>query len=256
MKYALSVRNSQLRKKADELIIAYKDKEIIYELLKTYPNMKYVLKIMKTDEPTIDWKELYQLDELINLTIGLENILIRPQGLKYYWLYPISTYYELQGVINLGVSEIILAAPLSFDLPQVRKRFSGIIRMVPNYCLSSIETSLFPTGLYGTFIRPEDVDIYGKYVDVLEFVYSNAKHETALYEIYHDKKEWKGNLNLLLTNLNIDIDNRGIPEEFGLSRVQCQQKCMRTQNCHLCEHMFDFTTAIDTHKKEIREMLS
>lgn len=255
MKYCLSVRNVQLRPKADEFMINYKDKDVIYDLIKDYPNTNYILRIPKELEQ-VDWKEIYDFNAMIPLTVALENIFVRPEGIKFYWAYPISTYYELEAMNNIGASAIILAPPLSFDLKMVRKSFQGQIRMVANEALSISEKQLYSTGLYGGFIRPEDVDLYGQYVDVLEFTTHDLKQEIALYEIYHDKKEWKGNLNLLLENLNINIDNRGIPDDFGKIRLNCQQRCKRNNTCHICDKMFSFTTAIDTHKKEIREMLS
>ena len=42
--------------------------------------------------------------------------------------------------------------------------------MIPNICLTNVEKHFYSNGLYGGFIRPEDVDTYNKYVDVLEIV--------------------------------------------------------------------------------------
>lgn len=254
MNYCLSVRNTALRSKVDEFMIEYKDKDVIYNLIKDYPNKEYIIRIPR-DIEEIDWKELYNFNAMIPLTLALENILLRPEGIRFYWAYPVSTYYELEALNNIGATQILLAPPLSFDLPRVRKNFKGKIRMIPNVALSFTEKQLYANGLYGGFIRPEDVKIYEKYVDTLEIVAQDRKQETTLFEIYHDKQVWNGNLNLLLTNLNIDIDNRGIPEAFGEERVKCRQRCKSDNICHLCAAMTHFTTQVDLHKKDIKKLL-
>ena len=62
------------------------------------------------------------------------------------------------------------------------------------------------------------------------------------------KKEWKGNLNLILTNLKYDVDNRGIPKEFAAARTQCRQNCQRGGACHFCYTSMNFSRALDKAK--------
>ena len=84
-------------------MIEYKDRDIIYDLIKEYPDKEYIIRIPR-DVEDINWKELYDFNTMISLTLALENILLRPEGIRYYWAYPVATYYELQGLKNLGVS--------------------------------------------------------------------------------------------------------------------------------------------------------
>ena len=56
-------------------------------------------------------------------------------------------------------------------------------------------------GIYGTWIRPEDVKVYEEWIDVLEFITTDLKQEATLLNIYKDNGYWPGNLNLLFTNL-------------------------------------------------------
>ena len=95
-------------------------------------------------------------------------------------------------------------------------------------------------GIKGFYIRPEDVEAYEKYISTIEFAIDDLSKEGTLLHVYKDNKEWPGNLNLLLTNLNFNIDNRSIPDNFAEVRMNCQQRCMRNKNCHFCDSAFLF----------------
>lgn len=69
-------------------------------------------------------------------------------------------------------------------------------------------------GIYGTWIRPEDIEVYGQYINTFEFISTALSEEAALLEIYQ-RGNWPGNLDLLLTNLNVQVDNRALPDELG-----------------------------------------
>lgn len=103
MNYCVSVRNTALREKVDEFMIEYKDKDVIYNLIKEYPNKEYIIRI-PNDVEEINWKELYDFNVMIPLTLALENILLRPEGIRFYWAYPVSTYYEIEALNNIGAS--------------------------------------------------------------------------------------------------------------------------------------------------------
>ena len=149
------------------------------------------------------------------------------EGIKWYWPYPITSYYELREVASLDPAFIQLGPPLSFDLENVKKIVGDIkLRMVcncarPHYLPDRLEQPQF----FGQWVRPEDVVSYDPYVDVFDFDCSELKKEETLLHIYKENQNWPGNLNLLIDNLNYNVDNRGIPEEFGQARINCRQKC-------------------------------
>ena len=108
--------------------------------------------------------------EKIDLTLALENVRMakacHENKIRFYWAYPITSFYELRGLVYLGVSELLLGAPLYFDLAQVKKE--GLpIRLVANLCFDGYIPR--PNGVCGTYVRPEDVPVYEKYVETLEF---------------------------------------------------------------------------------------
>ena len=77
------------------------------------------------------------------------------------------------------------------------------------------------TGIYGPYIRPEDVDFYEKYIDHIEFITKSLEKELTLIKVYKEDKQWPGNLNLLLDNLGENVDNRGFDARFAKNRTTC-----------------------------------
>lgn len=174
--------------------------------------------------------------------------------LSYYWDFPITTYFELESIINLGVCELFLGMPLSFDLKYCKNTYNLPIRLVPNLAFDAYIPR--GNGVRGFYIRPEDIDTYAEYVDYLEFVTDDLEKERTLLHIYKDNKQWPGNLNLLITNLNQDIDNRALPEEFGITRMNCKQKCTSGGACRFCTSAFIFADEIRIEAKNRNKKIS
>lgn len=126
------------------------------------------------------------------------------------------------------------------------------IRLCPNLAYDAYIPR--ENGIYGTWIRPEDVEYYEQYVAVLEFATEELKREATLLRVYKEEKTWPGNLNLFLTNLGYNIDNRSIDEELGQRRMNCGQRCMSGGACRLCETCFKLGNSIrDLHYKKLKE---
>lgn len=119
-------------------------------------------------------------------------------------------------------------------------------------------------GICGVYIRPEDVDIYEKYISHIEFITQNLEQERTLIKIYQNDKKWPGNLNLLLTNLNYNIDNRGFEllpgykeKEFAERRLRCAQKCQENPvRCRFCPTVFTLINTIDINSDWLQEQLN
>ena len=229
-------------------MIDYIDINILYDLIELYPQKRFILRIPRGEE--IDWAELRTFNDKCNLALAIEDLHISKQckhdRFEFFWAYPITSYYELKGVLKLGVTEVLLGAPLYFDLTLLDLQ-KVKVRLIANLCYDDYIPR--EDGICGTYVRPEDVDQYEPYVSTLEFRTDVLTKESTLLDIYK-KKEWPGNLNLLLTNLGCDVDNRGIPDEFADARIQCKQSCMRTGGCHFCETAIKFTKTLSKHKKD------
>lgn len=249
MNFCVSVRHQdKTRALADELLIDYIDINIMYDLIKEYSNKKFVIRIPRGEE--IDLAELRMFNDKCDLVLAVEDLHAAKQykhdRLKFFWAYPITSYYELRGVLDLGVSEVLLGAPLYFDL--TLKELQNVkVRLIANLCYEDYIPRA--NGIYGTYVRPDDVDRYEPYVDTLEFRTDGLTQEATLLEIYK-RKEWGGNLNLLLTNLGCDVDNRAIPDEFAAARIQCRQSCMRSGSCHFCETSIKFSNTLKKRKND------
>lgn len=254
MKYSVSIRQPKnVLQKADEIKLDYKDRKGLYNFIEDedLKKKKYVLIIPRDTEVEIDWKELQMFAAKLDLTLALANLRMakacHDYKLKFYWAYPITSFYELRGCIYLGVCEVLLGAPLYFDLAEVKKH--GVpIRLVANVCFDGYIPR--PNGVCGTYVRPEDVPAYEPYVDILEFDTDDIKKESVLLKVYQEDKNWPGNLNLILTNLGENVDNRAIPEQFGQARTQCRQNCQRNGNCKLCFTAIQLSQSLDRAKAD------
>lgn len=260
MQYCVSGRQPySVMKKADQIKVRWEDRDRIIDFVEKLPDKVIILEVKAVPEAkdfetwkmyTEKFKEFYiashdlRLFELLNL-----------EEIKWYWPYSITSYYELQEVLSLKPTYIKLGPPLCFDLPNVQKICGDIkLRMVcncarPDYLPDSLKLPQF----FGQWVRPEDVPAYEPYVDAFEFKTDDLKKEEALLRIYSEDKNWPGNLNLLLDNLNYHVDNRGIPEDFGENRTKCRQKCQSGGACRLCQRECEFSNALRKEKFRRRQ---
>ena len=170
-------------------------------------------------------------------------------GLKFYYRYAVTSYYEIDALKELGVCYLLIGVPLIFDLKRV-SRFEIPLRAIPNLAYEPyLDHS---TGIEGGWIRPEDIDKYDKYIDVCEFYAPKmVEKESTLYHVYAEQKTWPGNLNLIIDELNCDFDNRLIYDEdnFAIRRMNCQQKCKSFGSCHYCVEQFQFPNNLKLYKQ-------
>ena len=224
-------------------MVNYNDINIMYDMIQKFPNKRYIIRIRKNEE--VNWEEIDSFKDKVDLIIAFEDMLTRNGcniDVKYYFAYPATTWAEVRVLLDLGVSELFIGAPLTFDLIQLNQQAKVPIRMIANKCYD--DNLPRENGICGSYVRPEDVDYYGTYVSTLEFDEPALSKEAVLLDIYQSG-HWQGNLNLLLTNLNYNVDNRGIPEDFGPNRINCGQRCQRQGTCHYCETAFIFSRVID-----------
>lgn len=254
MKYCLSSRQTKIYlNKADEISVESRDYRQISDLFIDYPDKMIIL-----DIPTIDFEEkiqnaIIQYGEISeNFCCRIYNLNLvnwfKEHNIKFYYGYPINNYYDARGLVDLGVEYIKITAPLTFDMNGL-KNWNVKFRMVPNVAYDAYIPRT--NGIYGQWVRPEDVNYYENTIYAFEFEDADLTKERTLYDIYAENGNWPGNINLLLTNLNRDADNRGLPEEFGEIRSNCRQRCMMDGACHFCETAFNFEKSIRKYKYEL-----
>lgn len=249
MKYSVSVRQPAATiEQADEIRVDYRDVNILYDKVEEFPAHHYCVIIPRGAD--VNWEELKTFAARVKMIIGVEDLAMfndcRKAGLAFFWVYPVTTYYEYRSLIESGISAVVLGAPLYFDLKGVKLVKEEVkIRLAANLCYDG--RLGHTNGIYGTYIRPEDVYAYDPYVDTIFFESDSLSQENSLLAIYKTGR-WDGNLNLLLKNFNFDVDNRAIPDEFGKARTQCRQDCMRHGGCHFCETSVKFSRTLDANK--------
>lgn len=244
MKFSVDGRQPfSVLKQTDEVKVVYKDKDRLMDFIEKIPDKDIVLEIAPEAEVNIDELLMYK-EKFAGFCVAIHRLdqfmLYRDNEIDWYWPYPVTTYYELQHLFRFHPTYILLGAPLTFDLEKVKEiapedvKFRMIVNnAAPRYLVTSMDR----INIDGSYVRPEDVETYGEYIDVMEFEveYGNYKKEESLLNVYK-AGTWPGNLNLLIDNLNVDVDNRAISEEFGPARITCGQRCMRKQTCRLCSN--------------------
>lgn len=166
--------------------------------------------------------------ELEDLTLAAE---CKEHGFEFYSPYTASSYWDLRALKDLGVCYVYLDADLFFDI-KYASTFGIPIRITPAVAWSSI----IPKNNFsycGTWVRPEDMEMYDEYVAAAEFPYVEPKQEQGLFKVYK-KGVWDGDLNILIKNLDFSCRNARLINKFGESRLDCRQKCMKG-TCHMCE---------------------
>lgn len=266
MKCCLSSRcEFSYLKKADEVKYEYRDRgSIIRRHEGIHPNATIILHHKRTD-PAIEWdylnniKVIYEDKFILALYSLQECEEAKARGFRFYLNLPVSSYWELNALKRLGVEYVHLGAPLFFEME--RAASVGIpIRAIPNVAYADgLERD---NGLYGLWIRPEDLKFYEPYVTTIEFEdCPNELKEQSLYRIYMEGHGWDGPLERIITNYDFPGENRMFNPEFTIARLNCGQICQRPdRTCRICRRLATMAdeqkiTEYATHKKRKLEDL-
>lgn len=256
MLYCLSARQTkEYLAKANEIKVDYRDHEMILDLIKDYPAANIIISC-KPDN-LIDFEKLGQYKKLTEQRIIAEVASAKDfdqaakVGLEYYLGYPVTSFFELYALKDMGVCYVRLDNELFFQLDKVKN--CGVpVRAVPN--VAYIDGLRRENGILGTWIRPEDLEtIYGEYITAVEFEDSDRQKEQAMFRIYAEQKEWRGPFETLITNFNADGVNRMIQSEVSKIRTTCAQRCLKTNTCNICKRSFFLANPdlISTYRDEI-----
>lgn len=184
-----------------------------------------------------------------NIAIILPDIYhteeLKEKGIPFYLSRAAETWDEFRGMLSLGVSDIFITGQLGFELNRISiitKKENIQVRCYVNIIQSSWKDE---RGLKGFFIRPEDVDFYSNYVDVIEF-YDAVDQQNVLYDVYFHSKEWNGKLREIIKGLTNDVDNYYIlGTEFARRRSQCGKKCLKDNRCQLCDRLVELANSLE-----------
>ena len=190
MKFCLSARQSDAYlKKADEIKVDFRDRNIIGDLAEEYPGKTIILMQYVGDELKANDLSMLKILAKDNLIVCLSNLSyvneLKRLEIPWYWGFPVSSFYALRALKELGACYVRLDAPIFFDM-QKASSVGVPIRVVPNVAYNDGLDRV--DGVCGTWIRPEDIDAYGEYVTAVEFEDCNQKKEQAMYRIYAEDK--------------------------------------------------------------------
>lgn len=255
MKYCVNGRQPySVIKMADEIMFQEQDSGKIFDLIPNYIDKTVILNI-KSD--CTDWTNWLMFNESFNeFYIALHDLSrvkdFNEHGIKWYWPYYISSFYELDIILKLNPSYLLIGAPLTFDLDAVKAISKDIpLRAVPNIGLPSHIPLENINGVASFWVRPEDVESYAEYINCFEFDEVDLQQESTLLRIYKDQK-WPGNLNLLITRLNHHLNNRYLDKSFGINRLNCGQRCLRNPHtCNICHRLFRMSDMINKAMNEV-----
>ena len=262
MKFCL--RNRQTHEyliKADEIKMEYRDYKSVIDLFERYPDKTIIVQIKYSDQPDWNELELYKRMKPDNficcVSSPVQGEICRDLGIKFYCGFPMETYYDLNRWLRLGVCYVRLGAPLFFDLPTAAKAVGNVpIRAVANVAYENLWGE--DTGIHGTWIRPEDVELYENYISIIEFEDCDNHKEQALYRIYAEKHEWPGAVSMLISNIKTNAVNRMIPPNFAERRIACKQRCEGKGNCQYCHIVLNLANPelIKDYKEQVLDTQS
>jgi len=254
MKYCLNYnKDTQYSKsiqKADEWNILYNSKDnTLLEFLELYKDKRINIYV---NEENINFSFLYELCQKynniyikFNTAHYLDIIKKSKPNFKFFLDMQINNWDVLIGILELGVTDVYIVEDLGFEIDKISniiKKYNVQSRVFPNIAQSKWSDT---NPLKKFFIRPEDIDIYSAYIDVVEF-YNVDKQIDIYYTIYSEKKKWYGRLDEIILDFDSDIDNKYIIPRFAEMRIRCGKKCLKGDICRRCE---DIEKLSDSLKK-------
>ena len=85
---------------------------------------------------------------------------------------------------------------------------------------------------------------------IFDFLDCDLQKEKTLLHVYKNDKSWPGNLNLLFSNFDVNVNNLTMPKEIGKTRANCKHKCQEGGHCNFCETAINFSNSLFTLKKD------
>lgn len=254
MKYCITYNknNKNAIEQVEELLIQYNEKKDFLECLLQYPQKRIIIafdainlteEILKTIIKIKKENKEIQMALRVQKNIEPELISIMQENkidffLNYY-AYNLDIFW---GLVKMGVSDIYITEDLGFNLVTIKsliKEKNIIIRAFPNIAQSAWKDT---EDYKKFFIRPDDIDFYSQYIDVLEIITTN---ENVLLNIYKELKTWNGELKEIIIGIESPIDNRNIISTFSTYRAGCEKKCNKNK-CEICKHIFDLSQTLSS----------
>ena len=267
MKYCLKWNNrcSHL-KDADEISIKYIEDRGLVDFMEKYADKRIIIRLESIDFSDSEIAKLAAIRKQFpnyRFTVGLPQedynlaLKLSSKDIPFYFLKPVQNWEDFRFYITeLGVSDIDLSGALAFELPKVKRylekvKANTVIRITPNIIHS--QTDNCPP-LQHFFVRPDDIDQYEPYIDIIEF--EGIEHQDTFYNIYAKEKMFIGKLNQVIYNFPLAIDNMGLIPQFGERRISCGRECLCGGRCKRCDTLAHISEVMGPQVREkIKENL-
>lgn len=232
------------RNKIDELRFPSNAMNSVLNFLQNHQEHRIIIEVKNIDDCGITKDKLYQLvKENPQLVLDFYQIAdlktaseIIPG--RYMYHYPVNMWELIQVLINYQVSDILIGAPLTFQMNHIKsyiKEPYGIkIRVCPH--MGSLKHLLATQdGIEGFWILPQHLHLYEDIVDVIDILESNILRESTLIDVY-SKQDYNLSLSLLIENIKSNLNAVLVDEDIARIRMNCGQKCMIHKSlCHSCD---------------------
>ena len=246
MNYCCSFKKHfSLINEVNEIIIKYNEKNYhLTEFVNEHPTQKITVLIDVENESLFVRQKGLDEAKKLGLTIKVSHMCsstfyqaLKEQGIYFYSDWYAKDWEDIYYLLSLGVSEMYITEALGFDLERVANYLhkQGVqIRAFPN--VAQVKKEDIIPDIKAFFIRPEDLSLYEKYIDTIEFWGDKPE---IFYEIYAKDKHWYGELSEIIFGLKSELDSRFILPHFGERRIKCQRKCLAGEPCAICEVIVD-----------------
>lgn len=257
MKYSINADSRFIIKNADEYKCQFNrlgDIIDLIELAQARLNIVFDpvddndIKLLHNQIKILEQKEIDYVVACKNLST-LYTVLI-DYKIPAYLDCPISDWETFFNLLDWGVIDIWIDGALCFSADAIKKYAEHTyIRMCPHMSANAGFASVKKSNIQSAFIRPEDVDKYETFIDILDFRTNDIEMEKVLFDIYK-RGYFHNNLKELVKQVHSDINNTLIPKDFAEMRLNCTQKCrIPFHSCHFCERMLLLTTTLRQYIK-------
>lgn len=248
----------QLLEKIDEINIYYNEKDLtLYEFLLKFKEKR--INIILNEENSINISiidkilKIQQENNYIYLVLDFYNKeiydYIQNKNLPFYYRDVIKDWETFYFYNNLEITDLYISGDLCFELEKIKNLLKNkTLRVFPNILQKNNENG---EDIKGFFVRPEDTNMYEKYITTFELrspfelFEKNYYNLNVIFEIYKNSKKWFGNLKEIIIGYNDNLDSRYILPTFTEKRLNCGRKCYKGSKCKICQEIKDLSTTLE-----------
>lgn len=191
----------------------------------------------------------------------IESKLNEKLPFPHYYGNVVTSFDTFKGFLDLNITDILIGEELGFYLDILSYQAKEKGKRLRCFC--NVKQTSWPNtqSIKTFFIRPEDIDLYSKYIDTFEF-FSDPKEQVRIntyYEIYAKDKKWLGKLQDLIIGYTGQESSHLIDPAFGLKRISCRKKCNYKKSddaavCHFCDNVVELSKVLEENNLIIKKI--